>query len=792
MIEFVYSTKIIIKRLNMESLIVQRMFNFRWLLFLFSLITVILCCFGFKLIKFDGSTEFFFGEQHPDMQKWRVFSATYGSPDRALLMLQSKDKRSLLEDKKYLALVETLTERLHLVPHIVRVDSLSNHQHSISIDDELFVADLIADAERLTQSELKAIQQTALNDPALVKRLVSESADTVVFSMAGRFDKVNGDVELQKLDTAKALYKIRDEVRQQFPELNVFANGNIVGNAVTMQIAMDDIKLYIPLMYVVIYGLLALLLGSILSMITIALTATFCTMTAIGLASWLGITLSPLSLSSASIIVITTVAHCVHIVIAYLENYRAGANKIAALKESYRINLQPIFFTSLTTALGFLSMNISEMQPARDLGNIVAMGVMVSFIFSLTLLPTFLLLMPISNKAKSKNKLHNLADKLCHFVVKNPLKLLISSFILAISFVVLASFNVVTERMTENIKYPHPFRTSTDAFDAALGGVYTLQYSLSANKADAISEPDYLHHLDQFTAWLRLQPEVINVFSYVDVMKRLNRNMHNDDPRYFKVPETRELAAQYLLLYELSLPATQDMNNQINLDRSASRLIITLKTMDAVTLIALQDKIFKWQQRNLPPSMIDYGTSSASMWSHLSINVLNNSLISAFTALFLISIILMGILRSFKYGVISLAPNMLPGIAGFGFWFLYSGEINLALMSVLSITIGIVVDDTVHFLSKYMRGKREYGYDAEGAIQYAFKQVGPAIIVTTLVLVAGFASLSLSPFLANSNMGIIIAVIIFAALLYDFFLLPSLLLLIDRIKSSTQTQLSRL
>ena len=256
--------------------------------------------------------------------------------------------------------------------------------------------------------------------------------------------------------------------------------------------------------------------------------------------------------------------------------------------------------------------------------------------------------------------------------------------------------------------------------------------------------------------------------------------MHGDQENYFSIPESKELAAQYLLLYEFSLPAGQDLSNQITSDRSATRLIISIPTMDAVTLIALQERIYNWQTKNLPENMRDFGTSSAAMWSHLSINVLKNSLISAFSALFLISIVLMGILRSFKYGLISLAPNMLPGLAGFGFWALYSGEINLALMSVLSITIGIVVDDTVHFLSKYIRARKEQGLHAEDAIKYAFQQVGPAITVTTIVLVGGFGSLAMSPFLANSNMGIIIAFIICAALVYDFFLLPALLLIIDK------------
>ncbi|CAA0082355.1 Uncharacterised protein [BD1-7 clade bacterium] len=764
----------------MESAIIQHLFHARWRWFFISLVILVAASAGLKHLTFDSSTAFFFGEDHPDMQRWRAFTDIYGDADRALLMIQHKDGQSLLSDKKYLALIESATAELELAPHVVRVESLSNYQHSWAEDDDLYVEALIEDAADKSADDVQAIESLALNDPATRYRLVSPAGDATVVVMTANFDETLGHVEQQKQVVTTYVQQIRDQIRAQYPELNVYTNGNVVGNATTMVLAVEDIKLFIPLMYLVIYTLLAILLRSLLSMLTIAFTASFCAVSALGIASWLGITLSPLSISAVSIVVITTVAHCVHIVLAYLEFYRGGMEKMAAMAESYRINLQPVFFTSVTTALGFLSMNISEMQPSRDLGNIVAIGVVISFMFSLTLLPTFLWMMPVRSKANAESILNRISNWSSEKVIRHSHGMLWVSLLVSAGLAWAASTNIITERMTENIKPPHPYRTSTDAFDNALGGVYTLQYSIQAIGAGGISEPDYLNALDTFTQWLRKQPEITSVHSYVDVIKRLNRNMHANDSAWYQVPEDRQLASQYLLLYNFSLPAGQDLTNQINADESATRLVVSLPSMPANNMVDLQDRIYAWQQRHLPEYMRDYGTSDASMWSHLALNVLGNSLLSAFTALFFISLVLMGILRSFKYGVISLAPNMLPGIAGFGFWALYNGEINLALMNVLCITIGIVVDDTVHFLSKYIRARKEQGLNAEDAVRYAFRHVGPAILVTTLVLTLGFGSLTLSPFLANANMGMMIAIIIFAALIYDYFLLPALLLVLDR------------
>jgi len=269
-----------------------------------------------------------------------------------------------------------------------------------------------------------------------------------------------------------------------------------------------------------------------------------------------------------------------------------------------------------------------------------------------------------------------------------------------------------------------------------------------------------------------------------DIMKRLNKNMHGDDGDYYKIPDERDLAAQYLLLFEFSLPYGLDLNNQINVDKSASRMIVLLVDVTTKQLREVIARADDWQEANLPEYMQAEAASPSTMFAYISERNITSMLGGTALAVLVISLILGIALRSSRYGFISLVPNFVPAIVGFGTWGLLVGEIGMSLSVVTGMTLGIVVDDTVHFLSKYLRARREHNASPEDAIRYAFQNVGQALVVTTFILVIGFAILSLSPFRLNSWMGQLTAIVITFALIADFIMLPALLLTLDRKKEA--------
>jgi predicted RND superfamily exporter protein len=446
--------------------------------------------------------------------------------------------------------------------------------------------------------------------------------------------------------------------------------------------------------------------------------------------------------------------------------------------ESLRINLQPIFLTSLTTAIGFLSMNFSDAPPFRDLGNIVAMGVMAAFFISITLLPALMLILPVRVKPGATNHSRRM-DNFADFVVERRNFLFFAVGFIVVALVIFIPRNELNDEFIEYFDKTVDFRNATDFSSENLTGIYTIDYSLSAGESGGISEPEFLDRVEAFANWYETQPEVLHVNTLTDIMKRLNKNMHADEPEWYRLPDQRNLAAQYLLLYEMSLPYGLDLNNQIDVGKSATRMTVTVKNISSNEMLALEGKAQEWLHENAPGMRAD-GASPSVMFAHIGHRNIRSMLTGTSVALVLISLILVVALRSIKIGLISLVPNLAPAAMGFGLWGLLVGEVGLGLSVVTGMTLGIVVDDTVHFLSKYLRARREQQLAPADAVRYAFSTVGTALWVTSLVLIAGFMVLTQSPFKLNSDMGLVTAITIAFALIADFLFLPPLLMKVDK------------
>ena len=239
--------------------------------------------------------------------------------------------------------------------------------------------------------------------------------------------------------------------------------------------------------------------------------------------------------------------------------------------------------------------------------------------------------------------------------------------------------------------------------------------------------------MERFAEWFRAQENVLHVTTLTDIMRRLNMNMHGDDPDWYRLPEERELAAQYLLLYEMSLPYGLDLNNQIDISKSATKMTVFLESLSSNELLAMEGRAQQWLADNAP-HMQSGGASPSVMFAYIGQRNIRSMLVGTSIALVLISLILVFALRSLKIGLLSLIPNMAPAAMGFGLWGLLYGQVGLGLSIVAGLTLGIVVDDTVHFLSKYLRARREQGMSSEDAVRYAFNTVGVALLVTTICL----------------------------------------------------------
>ena len=729
---------------------------------------------AFAIFLLQQTIAFFFSADNPQLIAFETLESTYVQNDNVLVVIAPKDGNVF--NKDVLAVVEEYTEQSWQTPFSNRVDSITNFQYTEAQEDDLIVRDLVKDAASLNQEEIARIREIALAEPLLEGRLISADSRVTAINITVQLPRINEEKETPEV--VNFVRTMADEIRNTHDNIDVYLTGMVMMNNSFSESSKRDMGSIVLISFAVMLVLLALLVGGFIGTFATLLVILFSILSAMGLGAYLGMPLSPPSATSPTIILTVAIANCVHILVTFMHEMRIGEKKTDAIIESLRINLQPVFLASLTTSFGFLTMNFSDVPPFGHLGNFVSLGVAVSFFLSVSLLPALLSLLPVKVKQREEND-HHAMNKLADFIIRRRSTLLWSMAAVVIFLVSMLPNNELNDVFVHYFDETVAFRTDSDFTVDNLTGLYNIEYSLAASEPGGISNPAFLREIEAFANWYRQQPETIHVNIYTDIIKRLNKNMHGDDETYYAIPDERDLAAQYLLLYEMSLPYGLDLNNQINIDKSATRMTATLKTISSNELIALEKRAQDWLQQNTEHIAVADGTGTSIMFANIGKRNIVSMLFGTTVALILISMVLIMALRSLKIGLISLIPNLAPAAMGFGLWGITVGEIGLSLSIVASMSLGIVVDDTVHFLSKYLRARREKGLDSPAAVRYAFVTVGRALVITSVVLVVGFLILSTSSFELNAGMGLLTAIVIAIALVADFLFLPAILMKFD-------------
>jgi predicted RND superfamily exporter protein len=746
------------------------------LVILTMILIVCAAAYGASKLTFKSDYRVFFGSENPQLTAFENMQKTFTKNDGVAFVVAPIDGMVFTEE--VLAAVHDLTAQSWQIPYASRVDSITNYQHTVAEGDDLLVEDLVLEPELLADLDLEKIKNITLTEPVLRKKLISEDASVTVVSVIIQLPGIDPVAEMPEV--VSKVREIQAQIATAYPELEIQLSGMIMMNSSFTESALKDFSTLVPLMFVVIAVAMVFLLKTISGSIATMIIVVVSIISAMGIAGWMGFFLTSPSASAPTIIVTLAVADCIHILTTFLYEMRHGMEKRQAIVESMRVNFQPILLTSVTTAIGFLSMNFSDSPPFRDLGNIVAMGVMLAFFFSITLFPALLSVLPVKVTPEAERK-GDLMATIADVVIAKRKILFPASIAVIIALSAFVPQNTLNDNFVKYFDETVPFRQATDFMEERLSGLMTQGIQVDSKESGGINNPGYLKVLADFSEWMREQPETENINVLSDVIKRLNKNMHGDNPSYYSLPADRELAAQYLLLYELSLPYGLDLNNQIDVDKASSRIMVTTKNLTSEQNIAVENRISQWFETHAP----NYTTTIASpnlMFAHIGQRNIYSMLLGTTVALVLISLLLGFALRSVKFGFISLIPNLIPATMGFGIWYLIDGQIGLALSVVTGMTLGIVVDDTVHFLSKYLRARRIKNKTTEESVRYAFASVGRALWITTFVLIAGFMVLAQSSFKLNADMGLLTAITIGIALIVDFVFLPPLLMLIDKTK----------
>ncbi|MED5431904.1 MAG: MMPL family transporter, partial [Pseudomonadota bacterium] len=623
---------------------------------------VLLVCTGLCLAMASGMRHFhnnndpriFFTEDNPDFKRFVSLEDSFTANEMVLFVIHPKNDDVF--EPKTLAAIESLTEDAWTLPHSTRVDSLTNFQHTEVEGDDLFVAPLIDNALSMPTDAIAQARDIALNEPALVGRLVSDRGH--VAGVVATVTMGEGNNEAPEITAAaREMARVYGET---YPGIEFMVTGTVVFSQASAEATKQSMATTLPLAFVVMLLCLWLILRSIMFVTVTVVVIAFSIASAMGVAMWLGIEFSPIVGMAPAMILTLAVADSVHILASYRHERLLGVAKTPALLESLRINLQPVWLTSLTTAIGFAILNFSESQPFRALGNVVLIGVLLAFVFSVVLLPALVMLLPHRIEPGRQRDYAPWMSALAGHISRRYRSWLVVMSLVVVGLTASVGLNRINDVFNEYFDETFEVRRVNDFAMAEMTGMHRIDYAVHSGESGGTMEPAFLRQLDALMQWLEQQEEVVYATSYTNVIKRLNRDMHGGDPAYYRIPDSRELISQYTLLYELSLPQGLGLEDQLDIDKRQARAIVVLENIGSKPVLDFNARVEQWMQENWPQAMQTRGTGMDILFGRVTMRNIESMFGGALIALVSVSVLLILALRSVRYGLLSLIPNLLP------------------------------------------------------------------------------------------------------------------------------------
>ncbi|MEM1380577.1 MAG: efflux RND transporter permease subunit [Pseudomonadota bacterium] len=737
--------------------------------------------YGASTLKFAGDYRVFFGADNPDFIANENAQATFGRPDNIAFVVIPDDKNIYTQDT--IELIHLITDKSWTLPYVSRVDSLTNFQNTRGEADDLIVEDLVFDPAELTPALIEDVKQAAENEPLINGFVVSRDGEATIVNATVQLPTDVANVSTMAQEVART---IRADVLRQYPGHTIHITGVASLSAAFEEAGVRDSSTLIPAVYAFILVVILVALRSVSAMIGALLVILLATFVGVGVGGLTGVELTPISLAAPTIILTIAVADAIHVISNIRTKMRQGAEKREAIISATTLNFAPIGITSLTTVVGFLTLNFSDSPPFHHLGNMSAAGIAAAWLLSITFLPAILMLLPMKFKKAEEGVSASRGEfvgAVADFVIARPGA--VAGSVLGLCAVAIAFIPTMTinDQWSGYFDERLEFRQAIDAADPYFGSD-NVEFILDPGEPGAVTEPKFLETVDAFAAWLRSQDQdVAHVFALSDIMKRVNRNLNGDDPAYYAIPDDRTLASQYLLVYELSLPYGLDLNNRVDIDRQSTRITASMKDISTEETKAFIARAEAWWDAYGNGYQLDI-TGSKVLFAFVAQRNIEAVFEGAIYLIIAIFVILAVTFRSAKVGLVSLVPNALPLLTAFGVWAILVGVVGFSVAAVGAVAVGLIVDYTVHFLAKYFRARKTDGKSVEDAVRYAFDTAGVAIFLTTVILVAGFSILVTSSFKLNADLGLLTAVAVILAMVINFTLLPAMFLLADRRKNA--------
>ncbi|MEE9254859.1 MAG: MMPL family transporter [Pseudomonadales bacterium] len=732
-----------------------------WRVIVVSVVAAALFGAGMGGLSFNPEYRAYFDDDDERLLAFDHVRGEFNPNDSVTFLMVPADDDAFSRDS--LEILRALTAEAWKLPFATRVDSITNFQHVIANGDDVLVTTLVPEEGEIGPEHARLAKVVALAEPALMPALVARAGEVAAVNVTVIHDEDPLAASNLIMHAAQALVR---EFEQRYPGTRLHLGGIVAMNHGFSNASQSDVALLVPLMLGVFVGVLWLTLRRLVPTVAVVIVVAVALCATIGAAGWWQLRLTSVTVTAPIIITTVGIAACIHVLMTYMR-LRTRMPRPEALEGSLSENWRPVWLTTVTTVVGFLAMNSSEVPPFRELGNIVALGVLICGALAVWLLPALVTVLPDSAGRRPWIRLEFIAG----FLERRRSAIIVVGVLVA----ALAPFGVlrneINDAFVDYFDPSLPFRQAADLSGDHLGGLYQIEYQLTSLAPGGVHDPAYVREVDALANWLRGHEDVRYVASWSDILRRVHRTLSPDEGE--ALPQSAELAAQYLLLLELSLPMGLDVTNFVDLDRSSSRMVVALGNQNSRRMLELEEEFSSWIDSRFEYISEQHGGINL-MFSHVGVHNVQSMLRGTVLAVIFMGLVLGLTLRSVRLGVVSLLTNLVPIAGAFAIWGFAVGEVGLSLTAAVPMTLGIVVDDTVHFLCRHQAGRAE-GMAVLDAAEGALLSVGPALTATTLVLCLGFLVLASSSFTPNAHMGQITALTLVLALVFDLLVLPALL-----------------
>lgn len=723
---------------------------------------------GTAFLTFRSDERVFFATDNPDLDRLQRFESRYGKDNNLLVLIEAK--QGDVFTPQHLAAIAGVSGELWSAPYVKRVDSLTNFQVASGDAEGLSIDQLWRQGDPTDAASLNKLRETAKATPLLMGRLLSKDLRATMVAVNFRLP---ADRATEAQEAALADVRARMATwRQAHPDLQFHLSGSIALDAAFGEASARDGMILIPMMFTVLLLLLGLMLTSWVPVLSATLVIGGAIGAALGIAGFLGIPLTSVSVAAPFVITIVGMCDAAHFSFTAAEGRRHGMERREAVVHAVRTSTWPIFLASLTTAVGFFSLLFSDAPPFAHLGLICGLGSAFAFIFSMTITPALLILLPWGTR-DNLTRFGPAFGRVAGWAARRPVLAMALALVPALGATAFIGRNVLDDRYTRYFDDRFEFRRDTDALNRVLGGFYTLEYDLPAPADGGISSPAYLNDVDRFANWMRGQAGVTHVASHADRIKMIHRALENGDPTRYVVPSDSAVSAQLLTLYEMNLPYGQDLREQITPDHSASRLTVALEDLSSAETLALAERARAWIERETP-SLRDgaNATGLTLMFSNIGMRNIDSMVVGTAIEFAVVGVLLLLAFRNLRLIGISMIANIVPGLAAIGGWGLLVGEIGMAVATIVAVTLGIAVDDTIHIVLGIKRAFARTR-NAVLAAEQGMTEVGPGVLATTVCLACGFFILAFSGFQINAWLGMMTGIVIIIAFIFDVIFIPA-------------------